>query len=72
MFPATIAAFNHRTRPINQPLSVPKAEPVMVKQPDPVKPENEYGHGQRKAGEVSLTGKPKDPTAELAKQILGS
>jgi hypothetical protein len=71
MFPATIAAFNHQTRPINLPLSVPKAEPV-VKQPDPVKPENDHGHGQRKAGEVSLTGKPKDPTAELAKQILGS
>jgi|EP01047_Picozoa_sp_COSAG01_P025838 hypothetical protein len=71
MFPATIAAFNHRTRPMNQPLSVPKAEPV-AQQPDPVKPENDYGHGQRKAGEISLTGKPKDPTAELAKQILGS
>jgi hypothetical protein len=71
MFPATIAAFNHRTRPMNQPLFAPKAEPV-TKQPDPVQVDNQHGHGQRKAGEVSLSGKPQDPTAELAKQILRS
>ena len=71
MFPASIGAYNQRTRIPARPVAPPQPQPVAKRAPE-TKPENEHGHGQRKAGEISLTGKPKDPTADLAKQILGS
>ena len=68
MFTATIGGYNARTQPVFQ--HQPR-EWKRDKEPPPEVEPTTQGHGQRKAGETSLTGKPKDPTHELQKQLLG-
>ena len=68
MFTATIGGYNVRTQPVFQ------HQPRMWRresEPEPEPQATAQGHGRRKAGETSLTGKPKDPTWELEKEILG-
>ena len=69
MFAATIGGYNQRTQPVfvHQPRQWKKQE---ESKPDVDEP-TVHGIGQRKAGQTNLSGKPKDPTWELQKEILG-
>ena len=69
MFAATIGGYNSRTQPVyvHQPRQWTPKEEVKPHAGEPTV----RGHGQRKASEVRATGKKKDPTWELQKEILG-
>jgi hypothetical protein len=72
MFPATIGAYNANTRPpvVHLPRSWARDEPPEEPQKTPEAPAP--GPNVRRAAKATTGQKRVDPTAELAREILGT